>query len=219
LDQETSTLVRDWLPERFRFRLEGSMSPRIFGATTAFLLVTTFAAGCGGGSSPAAPSPSATRTAEPAPALTGGQPGNGQNPIASTTVLSIPVSFTIQPGGKTAIQACAGEPVTFAGDARVVAHQTMLPDGSLAIDLLHFNGAGAVAVGDWTGTTYRLAGGDSNPIVMPPGGGLTATFAANLLVVGPGGAAKFVAHILQHITITPTGGISVVIDFIDIACR
>jgi hypothetical protein len=137
----------------------------------------------------------------------------------STDVVTIPVGFTIQPSGKAAIQACVGETVTFAGDAMLVAHQTILPDGSVSLDLLHFSAQGAIAIGATTGTVYRLGGGDSNPIIMPPSGLLTATFVANLPVIGPGGAANFTAHILQHITITPNGDITALVDIFDATCR
>jgi hypothetical protein len=137
----------------------------------------------------------------------------------STDVVTLPVGFTIQPSGKAAIQACVGETVTFAGDALLVAHRTILPDGSVSLDLLRFSVRGAVAIGGTTGTEYRLAGGDSNPIILPPSGSLTATFVANLLVIGPGGAASFTAHILQHITITPNGDITALVDIFDATCR
>ncbi len=137
----------------------------------------------------------------------------------STDVLTIPVAFTIQPSGKAAIQACVGETVAFAGDAVAVLHQTILPDGSVSLDLLRFGARGAVAIGATTGTVYRLAGGDANPVVLPPSGSLTATFVANLLVIGPGDAASFTAHILQHITMTPGGGITALVDILDATCR
>lgn len=166
-----------------------------------------FSAGCGHGTSPTSP------ISTPNAVL------NTLSASSGTDVLSIPVSFTIQPAAKTAIQACVGEVVSFVGDANVVAHQTALPDGSTSLDLLHFNGQGAVAVGGSTGTTYRLVGGDSNPIILPPSGVLTATFEANLLVIGPGSTASFMAHILQQITITPAGDITALVDFLDIVCQ
>lgn len=135
-----------------------------------------------------------------------------------TDVFSIPVGFTIQPSAKVAIEACVGETVTFAGNARVVAHRTILPDGSTSLDLLHFNAQGAVAVGGSTGAAYHLVGGDSNPIVFSPSGGLTATFVANLSVISPGAAPNFTAHILQHISITPAGDLTSLVDVLSIQC-
>jgi len=140
------------------------------------------------------------------------------NASSSTTVVSIPVGFTIQPSGKAAIQACVGETVTFAGDARLVAHQTTLSDGSVVIDLLHLNPQGAVAVGDVTSQPYRLVGSDNNSIVLAPSAGLTATLTGNLLAIGPGSAHDFRAHILQHITITSSGEITALIDVFDVEC-
>lgn len=140
------------------------------------------------------------------------------NAAPVTDVFSIPVGFTIQPSAKVAIEACVGETVTFGGDTRVVAHQTILPDGSTSLDLLHFNAQGAVAVGGSTGATYHLVGGDSNPIVFAPSGGLTATFVANLRVISPGAAPNFTAHILQHITFTPAGSLTSLVDVLSIQC-
>ena len=83
---------------------------------------------------------------------------------SSTDVLKIPVTFTIQPSAKLAIQTCVGEVVTFVGEANLVAHETTLPDGSISLDLLHLNGQGAV--GGSSGATYHVVSADSNPIVL-----------------------------------------------------
>lgn len=176
--------------------------------------VALSAVGCDLGTSPTTfPAPPESDRSYTGPVMS----ASGASP--STDVLSIPVAFTIQPAAKVAIEACVGEAVTFTGNALVVAHQTTLPDGSLSLDLLHFNGQGAVAVGGSTGGTYHLVGGDSNPIIVPPSGGLTATFVANLLVIGPGQAGSFLAHILQHISVTPGGDVTALVDFLSIECR
>ncbi len=136
-----------------------------------------------------------------------------------TTVVSIPVGFTIQPSGKAAIVACVGESITFGGDARVVATQTILPDGSMVLDRLHINPQGATATGNSSGIVYRLVGADNTEAVTAPSGGVTVTFSANLIVIGPGASKNFTAHILQHITITPTGAITSFIDVFDVDCK
>jgi hypothetical protein len=129
------------------------------------------------------------------------------------------VEFSIRPSGQAAIEACVGEPVEFSGNARLVAHQTTLPDGSLLLDAIHLNPQGAIATGTSTGTTYRLVGGESNEIVSIPAGTLAATFMANLRAIGPGGASNFLAHILQHITITPDGRVTALVDVFGLECR
>jgi hypothetical protein len=136
-----------------------------------------------------------------------------------STVVSIPVGFTIQPSGKAAIQACVGEPVDFAGTAQLVAHETVLANGSVVFEQIHINPQGATAVGVLTGTTYRLVGGESNEIVTAPPDTLTATFAADLIAIGPGAAHNFVAHILQHITILADGTITALSDVFSVTCR
>jgi hypothetical protein len=100
----------------------------------------------------------------------------------------------------------------------MVANDTYLPDGSLLLSMIHFNGQGAVAVGLTTGTVYRIVGADTTDIVFAPGT-LAASFDANLLAIGPGSANSFMAHILQHVTVTPNGVITSEIDVLDISCR
>ena len=133
-------------------------------------------------------------------------------------VVKIPVGFTINPVAKTLIQACVGEAVSFEGTSLMVAHDTYLPDGSILLSMIHFNGQGAVAVGSATGTAYRIAGADTNTIVLGPGA-LAASYDANLLAIGPGGANSFMAHILQHIAVTPNGDIASEIEVVSISCR
>jgi len=170
------------------------------------------------GCNPATSPSTATSTREaPAPAPGAGIRAQAASP--STDVLQVPVAFTIQPSAIVAIGACVGEGVTFSGTANVVIHQTILPDGSTSLDLVEVHPQGAVATGASTGAAYRLAGGDSSPIILGPSGTLAATFAANLLVIGPGSAGSFTAHILQHITVTPAGEVTSFIDVFSIDCR
>src|SRR5262245_2538978 len=75
---------------------------------------------------------------------------------ASTFVITVPVALTIRPSGMAAIQACVGETVTITGNAIFLAHETILPDGTVVLDNIHINPQGAVAIGDVTGTAYRL---------------------------------------------------------------
>lgn len=135
----------------------------------------------------------------------------------SADVVKIPVTFTINPLAKSLIQACVGEPVGLQGTSLMVADDTYLPDGSLLLSMIHFNGQGAVAVGLTTGTVYRIVGADTTDIVFAPGT-LAASFEATLMAIGPGGANSFMAHILQHVTVTPTGEITSEIDVFDISC-
>jgi hypothetical protein len=136
----------------------------------------------------------------------------------SADVVRIPVGFTINPLARSLIQACVGEAVSLQGTSLMVANDTYLPDGSLLLSMIHFNGQGAVAVGLTTGTVYRIVGADTTDIVFAPGT-LAASFDANLLAIGPGSANSFMAHILQHVTVTPNGEITSEIDVLDISCR
>jgi hypothetical protein len=138
---------------------------------------------------------------------------------ASTDVVTIPVELSIQSSGRAAIEACVGEAVDLSGVALLSIHQTTLLDGSVLLDRLHVNPQGAVAIGTSTGVSYRLVGGDSNEVVTAPAGGLSATFEASLRAIGPGGANSFTAHILQHITVTPAGSVTALIDVFAVDCR
>ena len=138
--------------------------------------------------------------------------------LVTTVVLNFPAAITIRPSGMAAIQACVGETVTIAGSARIVGQEVTLPNGTIVLSNLHINNQGVVAVGNVTGTTYRLVGGESNPITFTPNGGLSATFEATLAAIGPGSAGNFQAHILEHITITPNGDVTALIEIFSADC-
>jgi len=135
-----------------------------------------------------------------------------------TDVVTIPTSFRIGAGVRSLIQACVGEQIDIQGTSLMVAHQTYQPDGSLHLDTIHFNGQGSEAVGLTTGTVYQVVGADTSDVVFGPGA-LTASFEANLRVIGAGRANDFIGHILQHITISPAGAFVSEIDVFDITCR
>ena len=145
--------------------------------------------------------------------------GAARNTLGAANVVTIPVQFSIQPSGQAAIQACVGEAVNFVGTALLVFAETTRPDGSTLLDMVHVNPQGAVAIGASTGVRYRLVGGDSNQVITVPAGTLAATFEANLLAIGPGSANSFFAHILQHITITPSGNVTAFLDVFSVDCR
>jgi hypothetical protein len=100
-----------------------------------------------------------------------------------------------------------------------LAHQTTLPDGSILLDRFQLSSQGASAIGASTGVTYRMVGGESNEIVTVPAGTLAATYESSLRAIGPGSANSFLAHILQHITITPDGNITALMDVFSVDCK
>lgn len=181
----------------------------------ALFIGTLLAVGCHQRTSLTSPSSLTSQSS----AFSGTATVGGLGAVASTDVVTIPFEFTIRPSGQAAIQACVGEAVDFAGNARLVAHQTILSDGSTLLDGIHVNPQGAIATGVSTGVTYRLVGGESNEVVIVPAGTLAATFEANLRAIGPGSARSFLAHILQHITITPDGNITALVDVFSVDCR
>ena len=185
-------------------------------SVTAALVGTLFGIGCGQSTSPTSPT-SLASAALPLAGVVGGAATLAAS--ASTDVVEIPVKFSIHPSGKAAIQACVGEAVNFVGEALLIAHQTELSDGSTLLDMIHINPQGAVAIGASSGVTFRLVGGESNQVITVPAGTLAATFEASLRAIGPGSANSFLAHILEHITITPDGSITALIEIFDVTCR
>src|SRR5690242_19521154 len=98
----------------------------------AVLAGTMFAVGCGQSSVPSQPASPWSLT-EPS----GFGTATRASASAATTVVTIPVEFSIQPLGQAVIQVCVGEAIDFAGRARLVAHQTITFDGLIRLDTLH----------------------------------------------------------------------------------
>ena len=136
------------------------------------------------------------------------------NAVASTQVISVPATQRLTPGVIAAIEACTGESLTFIGDAVLVVHRTLLPDGAQQL-VVHSNPQGVVALGNVSGTTYRLAASDVLARVIVPSGAFVTTFAANLWVIGSAGHPRFGGPILIHFTVTPNGDITAAIEMFD----
>jgi hypothetical protein len=133
---------------------------------------------------------------------------------ASTQVMTIPADQRLSPGVIAAIEACTGEPLTLVGDAVLVVHRTVLPDGARQL-VIHSNPQGVVAVGTSSGTTYRFAASDVLARVIAPSGAFVTTFMANLWVIGDQGHPRFGGPILVHLTVTPSGDVTAAIEMLD----
>lgn len=143
-------------------------------------------------------------------AVAGGAAPAGAEATASTTVLTAPGDFVVGPITRARIEACLGEAVTFP-PALVVVHVTEFANGFLFV--FHANPqGGGVAVGE-SGTTYRVtAAGTLAQFFAPAGELFVFTRANSLRVFDPGGTAGWFGHLLMHVTVTPDGDITVLID-------
>jgi hypothetical protein len=141
----------------------------------------------------------------------------GASASASTDVFEMPASIQISPGTKALIEECLGEPVTIAGNAVLVVHQTILPDGYPVL-MVHRNPQNAVLSGVFSGETYHVGGTDTLAVISAPSGLFVDTFTANIHVVGSGGSPGFVGHILTHLSVSPNGDVAANIEIVDIEC-
>lgn len=130
---------------------------------------------------------------------------------ASTTVLEVPAASQLGASVEAMIEACVGEPLTIVGDGLLVFHVTILADGSRLV-MVHRNPTGAFALGEVTGRRYRIGASDQFIEFVAPSGGYTATFDANLNVIGP--RVRFAFPIMFHVTLTPGGELTADIEVI-----
>ena len=139
--------------------------------------------------------------------------GAAQALTAPTTVV-IKVPFRVSAQASADIAACVGEHVTFTGGQfNVVIHRSA--DGSHFV--FHRNVIDGVGTGDVTGTTYNASGHLQSVFNLPPSGGATFTFELTLDVVGTTGS-HFMAHGVEHITITPDGTVASDVEIFNITC-
>jgi hypothetical protein len=141
-------------------------------------------------------------------ALVGWAPGVG---VAGATVTKVP--FLVNAQAASDIRACVGETVSFTdGQFNVVTTST---DKGF---VFHRNVMGGGGVGDTTGTAYRATGHIQSVDVLTSGLGETFTFELTLNVVGTANAGHFTAHALEHLTFTPSGDLSSIVEIDAIRC-
>ena len=113
---------------------------------------------------------------------------------------------------------CAGENVTLTGNLHILTHLTT--NGNSFVSKSHFQPQGVSGVGDVSGDKYQ-ATGVTQDIVRGSfaNGSFTYTAVNNFRIIGQGTGNNYLVHQLYHITITPNGIVSAVVDNTSIDCQ
>ena len=127
---------------------------------------------------------------------------------AAPTVTKVPI--VLSASAESGIRSCVGETVTVTdGQFNVV----YMPGG-----LFHRNIAGGLAIGDTTGSAYRLSGHIQEVDHLIGTDGETYTYVVQLKAAGTNGGASFSANGLFHVTFTPAGDLASYSDNFRISC-
>ncbi|WP_276504654.1 hypothetical protein [Terrimonas pollutisoli] len=113
---------------------------------------------------------------------------------------------------------CAGETVTLTGNLHILTHLTT--NGNNFVSKSHFQPQGISGVGDVSGDKYQ-ATGVTQDLVRGSfvNGSFTYTAVNNFRIIGQGTGNNYLVHQLYHITITPNGIVSTVVDNTSIDCQ
>lgn len=128
---------------------------------------------------------------------------------ASTTVQKLP--FDAQ------LSLCNGHVVEFTGTLLSTFSVTSTPSGGFAV-ASHFQPQGISGADEQTGTLYRATGLTRDILVLSPAGGLVETFVNRFHIQATGGAESYEVTETSHITVTPSGTVSVLFDNFTPAC-
>ena len=136
----------------------------------------------------------------------------------STAVSKVP--FTLSASAQTDISGCIGERVRVtSGTFNVVRHTTTGSDGR-TLFVFHRNIMDGSAVGVVTGTAYQASGHLQVISVTPPSGVTVFTYDITLeFIRAAGSGPSFVAHGLEHVTITAAGDLTSYVDTFSISCQ
>ena len=112
----------------------------------------------------------------------------------------------------------AGEEVLVTGTLHVLTHVTIDTQGGLHVKL-HFQPQGASGVGLTTGDIYRATGVTQEHVNFNANTGFTDTFINNFRIIGQGPDNNLLVHQTIHITVTPNGDVTSVVDNTSVECR
>lgn len=113
---------------------------------------------------------------------------------------------------------CAGENVTLTGNLHILTHLTT--NGNSFVSKSHFQPQGVSGVGDVSGDKYQATGVTQDIIRGSfANGSFTYTAVNNFRIIGQGTGNNYLVHQLYHITITPNGIVSAVVDNTSIDCQ
>jgi len=112
---------------------------------------------------------------------------------SQTVVDRQPVSYTLA-------NPCNGELIPTTGFETTVYHYTNSDHTQAVVSQYSFQASG---VGEITGARYEV--NNTSHATLTIHGGNTATFANHINVIGAGKVPDFMAHGLEHFTLTPSG--------------
>jgi hypothetical protein len=110
----------------------------------------------------------------------------------------------------------AGELVTLTGTLHVLTHVTMDDQGGLHV-MQHFQPQGISGTGTTTGDTYRGTGVTLTEFNATAG--VEQTSVNNFRIIGQGPDNNFLVHSTFHVTVTPDGDVTTVVDNSSVECR
>lgn len=125
----------------------------------------------------------------------------------TTVVRNIPLENTIY--------AC-GETITLSGSLIGVFTEQPLPDGGFLITS-HYSEQGVTGTSS-SGATYHATGLTRRTDIYAPSGGGNDFFIYRLNLVGTGGAPTYYVRVTLHVTVTPTGEITALVDNFSLDC-
>jgi hypothetical protein len=126
---------------------------------------------------------------------------------ATTVERNIPFEDTIEGCGET---------ITLSGTLIGIFTEQPLDKGGFLVTF-HFQPQGVAGTSS-NGIPYHATGLTRETTVSVPSGGFTDTFVNRFHIVGTRGAPTYYVKELSHITVTPDGNISVIIDNFSIEC-
>jgi hypothetical protein len=137
----------------------------------------------------------------------------GAQATTTTTSEQVPVTvFAFVPCANEG----AGERVVLTGTLHVLTHVTIDDQGGLHVQQ-HFQPQGVSGTGLTTGDDYRGAGVTRTEFNAAAAFELTSI--NNFRIIGEGPDNNFLVHSNFHLTVTPSGDVTTVVDNFSVECR
>jgi hypothetical protein len=112
---------------------------------------------------------------------------------------------------------CNGDTLDLSGTLLDSVTTTATPSGGL-IFAFHDNPQGISGIDTTTGTVFHATGLTREVDVFSPRGGVTFTFVNRFHIQATGGAQSFIVRETEHVTITPSGALTVAFDKFSSTC-
>ena len=128
---------------------------------------------------------------------------------AATTVQRIPIDIEVG--------LCNGDTVDLSGTLLDSVVETATPSGGFVL-AFHDNPQGLSGVDTTAGTVFHGTGLTRQVDVFSPAGGETFTFVNRFHIQATGGAQSFIVSETEHVTVTPSGAVTVSFDNFSATC-